>query len=201
MPLLELDEDALKLIAAKVCSVDTKTAKRGMHSVMRVDMPCLSLRETSRVFRLLAPHEQLRAKIHDDLEWFRSFFISNAVLSVLNAIADGPAGAAVQMHTLEKDGILFHIQLHTDAANVLYQAHEMIAKRNGNTTRTGMLQGLDMPPEYAVVRARRTPKQQEDLVEWCEKIRNEMLLKWANIFANLHSDMAAKKMRMFQDLA
>jgi hypothetical protein len=164
MPLLELDEDALKIIARKVCSVDIRQAKKGINSAMRLLMPSLCLRQTNRAFRQLAPHEQVRAKIHRDLEWLRSFFISNAVVSVLNAITDGPPGPMIQMHTLEKDGIFFHIRVHTVEAGVLYQVHEIIGKSNDSTTRTGIMQGLDMPEGWTVDLRKCTPKQQEDLV-------------------------------------
>lgn len=200
MQLLELDEDALKIIARKVCSVDSRQAKKGIHSVMRLVMPSLCLRQTNRAFRQLAPHEQVRAKIYRDLEWVRSFFIGNAVASVLNAITDGPPGPVVQTHTLEKDGIFFHIQIHTDEEGVLYQAHEIIGKSNDSTTRTGIMQGLDMPESWTVDLSKRTPKQQDDLVEWGEQIKDEMLVKWARIFVDLHSNMADKSFRMFQDL-
>jgi hypothetical protein len=43
MPLLELDEDALKIIARKVCSVDIRQAKKGTNSVMRLLMPSLCM--------------------------------------------------------------------------------------------------------------------------------------------------------------
>jgi hypothetical protein len=200
MSLLELDEDILKIIARKACSVDTVLDNKGTHSPMRLVMPSLCLRLTNRVFRQLASHEQVREKIYHDLELLRSFFISNTVVSVFNAITDGPSGALVQMHTLEKDGIFFHIQVHTDQAGVLYQAHEMIGKRDGNTTRNGIMQGLDMPDAWTVAFGKRTPKQQDELVEWGKKIKDEMLVKWARIFLNLHSNMAENSLLMFQDL-
>ncbi len=63
-----------------------------------------------------------------------------------------------------------------------------------------MLQGLDIHEAWTVHRSKRTPKQQDDLVEWGEQIKDEMLVKWARIFLNLHTDMAAKSMCMFQDM-
>jgi len=200
MSLLELDEDALKIIARKACSVDSALLKKENHSSLRVEMPSLCLRLTNRVFRQLAPHKQVREKIYRDLEFLRSFFIGNAVASVLNAVTNGPPGPLVQMHTLEKEGISFHIQVHTDQEGVMYQAHEIIGKRDGNTIRNGIMQGLDMPEASKVAVRKRTPKQQDELIEWGDKIKDEMLLKWACIFLKLHIDMAAKSMRMFQDI-
>jgi len=200
MSLLELDEDTLKIIARKACSVDSALLKKGNHFFLHVEMPSLCLRLTNRVFRQVAPHKQVREKIYRDLEFLRSFFITNAVASVLNAVTNGPPGPLVQIHTLEKDGISFHIQVHTDQEGVLYQAHEMIGKLNGNTTRTGIMQGLDMPEASKVAVRKRTPKQQDELIEWGKQIKDEMLVKWARIFLSLHIDMAAKSMRMFQDM-
>ena len=198
--MLKLDEDVLKLIARKACSVDTALLKKGNHFFMRVEMPSLCLRLTNRVFRQLAPREQVREKIYRDLEFLRSFFIGNAVASVLNAVTDGPPGPLVQIHTLEKDGISFHIQVHTDQEGVMYQAHEIVSKRHGNTTRNGIMQGLDMPEASKVAVRKRTPKQQDELVEWGDKIKDKMLVKWARIFLDLHSSMAENSLRMFQDL-
>jgi hypothetical protein len=58
MPLLELDEDALKIIAVKVCSVHSEEAKKGMHSAMRLLMPSLCLRQTNHFLPHPGPHRR-----------------------------------------------------------------------------------------------------------------------------------------------
>lgn len=201
MALLSLDEDVLRIIAGKSCSVDIERGKRGQHCVVRVQMPRLLLRQTSPVFREFAPPATVRAKIHADLAWGRHVFIGNAVATVLNAVKNGMPAAATQLHTFEKDGVFFHIQLHTDPAGVLYQALEFLGRREGGTSRVGILHGLELPDAYGIHPAERTQEQQAELTVWGDAVRSHMAEKWRDVLVRLHGDMAVKQLRMFPDLA
>lgn len=201
MPLLALDEEILKMIATKVYSVMFHDAINSSHPHMRLVMPSLCLRQTNQTLHRLIPPEQVREKIHKDLAWFRGIFINTSVMSVLDAVTGNMPHGFVQMQTLEKDGIFFHVQLHTEGPGLLLHSHEMIARHNGKTTRSGTIGTVCIPGACMVKRNKRTAEQQEELVEWCREHKTGMLTMWATVFAGLHKDMSAKSMKMFADMA
>ena len=200
MPLLLLDEDVLKVVVARACSVDIERSKHGNHCIVRVLMPRLLLRLTGRVFRQLAPAADVRLKIHRVLAWSRHIFVEYAVTCVLDAVKHGLPDAATQLHTLEKDGVFFHVQLHADPTGVLYQALEIIGRHEGATMRSGILNGLELPGEYAIHPAERTRAEQAALGEWCDAVRWRMVAKWRNVLRGLHGGLADEQITMFPDL-
>jgi len=199
MSLRELDEDTLRLITAKVLSVDHTKAQSENHWALRVKMPSLCLRQTNRTLRWLTPMKEVRERAFKEVGWLHSLYINNTVMSLLDAIADNMPQGFLQMHTLEKDGIFFHVQMHTEVG-MLFHAHEMIAKQNGSTKRSGMMATKEMPEACMVDRRKRTRQQQEELVKWCEENKMEMLQSFGRIFVDLHDDMSARSMQMFEHM-
>jgi len=199
MSLSALDEDTLRLIATKALSADHTKAQNTNHWAIRVKMPSLCLRETNRTFRWLTPMKEVRVRVFEQVAWLRTLYINNTVMSLLDAIADDMAQGFLQMHTLEKDGIFFHVQMHSEVG-MLFQAHEIIAQHNGSTKRNGMMTTMELPQACMVDRRKRTPQQQEEVVKWCEENKMDMLKTFGSIFVNLHEEMCARSMRMFEDM-
>jgi len=105
----------------------------------------------------------------------------------------------LQMHTLEKDGMFFHVQMHTEFG-MLFQAHEIVAQQNGSTKRNGLMATIELPQACMVDRRKRTPQQQAEVVRWCEKNKIDMLKMLGKVFVDLHEEMCARSMRMFEDM-
>jgi hypothetical protein len=199
MSITELDEDTLKLIADKTLSLDHQKAMSMNHWAIRMKLPSLCLRQVNRAFRLLAPMQEVRTRAFQEIEHLRNLYINNTVMCMLNAVKGDMPQGFLQMHTLEKDGKFFHVQMHTEIG-MLFHAHEMIAKQNESTKRVGMLSTMDLPEVSWVDRRERTPEQQEELDKWCEDNRLEVTKTFATVFVKLHNDMTAKSLRMFEDM-
>jgi hypothetical protein len=169
------------------------------HWAIRVKMPSLCLRQVNRAFRWLAPIQEVRETALEKIGHLRCVYINNTVVSLLNAIKGDMAQGFSQMHTLEKDGMFFHVQIHTDDG-MLFHAHEIIAKQNEGTQRAGMLSTMELPEACMVASRNRTPEQQEELDKWCDDNEMDMLETFARVFKRLHSDMSSKALRMFEDM-
>jgi hypothetical protein len=210
MLLTHLPEDVLKLIARMACTLHVKRAKRSQDYIHRVVMPCLELRQTSRIFRQLAPAQEVREKIFLDLPWARAQFIGNAVACVLGAVTKGMPAAAAQVHTLTKDGLAFHLRLHADTAAVglldekqcvLFVASELTGKVGQVNRRVRLRKMLVLPAVYAVDPAKRTPQQQAGFLKWARSIRFKLATDWRRDFARMHRKAVAHEVRqMFPDV-
>jgi hypothetical protein len=199
MSITELDEDTLKLIAAKTFTVDHHKAQSMNHWAIRMKMPSLCLRQVNRAFRWLAPMQEVREKAFEEIGHLRNLYINNTVMCMLNTVKGDMAQGFLQMHTLEKDGKFFHVQMHTEIG-MLFHAHEIITKENESTKRVGMLSTMDLPEVSWVDRRERMPEQQEELDKWCEDNRSEVTRTFATVFVKLHDGMTAKSFRMFEDM-